>query len=219
MKKYKKPITKKELQDYVNRYTLVEIIPVHNDEPIFILRGLQQRALGELTSIVIHKGQFILTDEPMGNKGGSKSIFDPTPKEVKYPDKFKQLGSPKKFTIKALLDDKIEIRDNDGRYIQPIKNLLRQYGCLEEKRGKTKKTNEVAERRNKYIIKQYKLLKHTKRFPIATIKQRLAKEGERLYLNDDAKRKRFIVDDITIRKILKAYKETHFLSKENRFLM
>lgn len=57
---YKEEVTKKELIKYLSLFDIIKIIPLKNDDPIFILKNRQvYELLCGNEKVIIHRGKFI----------------------------------------------------------------------------------------------------------------------------------------------------------------
>lgn len=179
------PVTEDKLREYINTYRVIEVIPLKNEPPIFILkyfRRLESKIktlapleMADIASIdnpgeiIIHKGYFIL---PSGYKivRPEKFMIGVVPQDVRYLDKCERVLTGKEFLVKTILDEKIQLqikkskKSKNGRksnknkvgYLKLIRGFLRKYKIMEEGRGRG--FIELIKKRNQIIIKEYKEL-------------------------------------------------------------
>lgn len=158
---YKETVTKDKLLHYLSCYGFIEIIPLKDDEPIFILKNLPYRpTLSEKypRNLVIHKESFILSTKRIDIGGDFRSkgqiILSPTDTDTTYLDRYKKVDQPKTFSTHSIFDK--QIRVSDKRYIKPIRDLFRKYSILEETRGKIKSKSKIAKERYDFVVKELK---------------------------------------------------------------
>lgn len=200
MKPRKILITKEKLQEYLEFYKIIEVVPIKDEEPILILISMIPTLSTDYPDrIIIHKGYFILPSGFKRGSGPSKSISYITYTDVNYMDKFKASHPSKQFLIQSILDNEIPV--SDTTYIRPVKDFFRKYDILMETRGKTRKVAEDVKERNRIIIEEYNKSKRKIPLPIKRIKDKLAQEiKKKIDLG-----KYFAVNDATIRRVIKAY--------------
>ena len=142
---YQEPITKDKLLELINAFNMVEIIPIENDEPIFILKGLPNLKWAFVNQkIIIHRGMFIWKDDtkvPMPVyhmlHGGLEGYIDGYETYDDYLKKITNQCFNREFSIHSIfLDAKIR---KDKEHVKPFLDLLQRYGILEKKKLKVKK--------------------------------------------------------------------------------
>lgn len=167
----KEVVTKDKLLHYLNCYAFVEIIPLKDDEPIFIFKNIPYRhTLSEKypRNLIIHKNNFILPKKKIdiggdfSNKG--HIILSPTDTDTTYLDRHRKACHPKTISMQSVFDREVKV--NEKNYIKPIRDLFRKYGILQEARGKIKNKVGMAKARYDFVIQEYRKgikLKNTKR--------------------------------------------------------
>lgn len=149
---YKEEVTKKELIKYLGRFDIIEIIPLKNDDPIFILKNRRSFIFANLSQkIIIHRGKFMwaskerieLTSDLYVHGDGQGIPLDEYPAYEDYPKSHRNKAyTSKDFSIKSILDKKLD-KMQDKRYITPIRELFRKYEVLTDRRGIAPKISEV----------------------------------------------------------------------------
>jgi len=93
--------------------------------------------------------------------------------------------------------------------LQPIKDLLKKQGVIEETRGKIKKKDEIKVNRDRFIINQFKeITKKTNRkrpLPIAIIQKRWTAKINSMFPDDPEKAEGYYCSDTIIRRAIKSY--------------
>lgn len=198
---YKVLVTKEKLLNYIKILEVIKVVPVKDEEPILILKTLRPGygLLGVPDEVVIHKGYFILSRGVERVESGSKNVSCLIPAKVTYPDKFETSHPPKELLIKSVLDNEIPI--SNTIYVRPVKELLRKYGILPEKRGTGKIIKNEVKERNRIIVEEYLATKRKRPFPIKKIQDRLSREIRK----DTNLGKIFAINDLTVRRVIKSY--------------
>jgi len=227
---YKEPITEDRLRPLTSHFRTIEIIPVKNDKPIFILKDLPENSWTRIAfinrQIIMHDGKFIWENDDMPIVAAAAQVFMTKDKYhldryktcSDYLNQFTNLCPGKEFSIQSILD--IATIKSDKKYIKPIRDFLRKYKILKDRRGSGKKERKyktLIEERVEFVYKTYKdIMKGKKRkspIPIKSIQIKLEKyRRERSYSDDSGEAERekriFDVKDVTIRRdILKRRKK------------
>jgi len=139
---YQEPITKDRLLKFIKAYSTVEVIPVENNEPIFILKNLPNfkwecKFLNQ--KIIIHKGNFIWESAlkvPMsiGARFFNREAEDFIDKYRTYDDYPNQIAG-KNYDGVEFSTHNILLNTVDKRYelyTRPLLRLLKRFGILEE---------------------------------------------------------------------------------------
>ena len=193
------PVTEDKLRAYIKACRVIEVIPLKDEPPIFVLKyfnrseskikTLAPLEIADIASIdnpgeiIIHKEHFIL---PSGYKivRPEKFMIGVAPREVRYIDKYERVLTKKEFLVKTILDEKIQLqikkskKDKKGRksnkskmgYLKLIRDFLRKYKIMGESRGRG--FIELIKERNQIIVKKYKeLIKEARWTTKAAIKE------------------------------------------------
>jgi len=209
---------------------MVEIIPVKKGRPIFILKDLlnfdKQFAFVN-KKIVIYKGKFIWKNKIkvspsratmlfLGKGDSIGSYIDEYETYDDYPNRIKNRCPSKEYSIQNILDTEIK---SDKKYIKPLRDLLRKYNILKDRRGvgeKKHKYRKLIQERIKFVNKAYREVIRAKKqktpIPIKSIQRKLEDyAGKRTYSDDpkEAEREKriFNVNDVTIRRDIQNYME------------
>lgn len=200
MKPRKIRITKEKLREYLEVYKIIEVVPIKDEEPIFILCLMAPVFSPDHPyKLIIHKGYFIWPSGFKTGRGPCKQLSYMAHTDVNYVNKFKTSHPSKQFLIQAILDNEIPV--SNTTYIRPVKDFFRKYGILPEMRGKTKKIKDAVKARNKIIIDEYNKAQRKIPLPIKRIQNILAQKiGKDTELGHC-----FAVNDVTVRRVIKAY--------------
>jgi len=170
-------ITKDKLKRYIKYSKTIEIVPIKNEEPIFILKNFSPEydILGYKSNattdniVIIHKGKFILGDTVSSYlfytdfKSG-KTLTKPMPDECisseDYLSQHKSRMLPsKEFSMQSILDNTIQLKDSDISYLKYIREFLIKFKYLESKKGKYLRDNKETKERFEFVCNAYEQTK------------------------------------------------------------
>jgi hypothetical protein len=140
-----------------------------------------------------------------------QNILYEDPKVATYIEKYRhKIDASPGFHVQNILSNRIKIRSK--KHITPIRNLLREIGVMEEKRGKGKKPDETTKELRAFVIEQYKSMQSNREFRIKTLQNRLAKEVLRRFPDNAKIADKYNWSDATIRRIIKSCKKKRISS-------
>ena len=173
MKYREEAITKDKLQHYIKYSKIIEVIPIKNDEPIFILKHYspEHDVFGTImngttdNNVIIHRGKFILGEESFGylmrhdykdNKFQIKPMSAVYYSSDEYLNQYKTEMLPsKEFSLQSILDNSIQIKKSNISYIKDVRAFLVKFKCVESRKGKYPRENQEAKERLNFVAQTF----------------------------------------------------------------